>query len=93
MHAHGSVRLQQGVAWIRRHVGQLSESQESGRPKPWKIEDAPAEFIDKLVGAIIGMEIPVERLVGKRKVSQNQAPRDGDGRQGGTPGPERVRDS
>ncbi len=76
VHAHGSVRLQQDPAWIRRHVGQLSESQEQGRSDPWKVEDAPAEYIDKLVGAIVGMEIPVERLVGKWKVSQNQAPRD-----------------
>ncbi len=76
VHAHGRVCLQQDPAWLRRHVGQLSESQESGRPEPWKVEDAPAEFIDKLTGAIVGMEIPVERLVGKWKVSQNQAPRD-----------------
>ncbi len=79
VHAHGSVRLHPEAEWIRRHVGELTDSQESSRAAPWKVEDAPADFIGKLVGAIVGLEISVERLTGKWKLSQNQAPRDREG--------------
>ncbi len=79
VHVHGSVRLHPEAEWLRRHVGDLTDSQESGRAKPWKVEDAPPEFIDKLVGAIVGLEIAVERLTGKWKLSQNQAARDREG--------------
>ena len=79
VHAHGSVRLHPEPEWLRRHVGELTDSQEAGRAEPWKVEDAPADFIDQLVGAIVGLEITVERLTGKWKLSQNQAPRDREG--------------
>ena len=45
---------------------------ESQRAKPWSIDDAPPEYIDKLLNAITGIEIPIERLEGKWKVSQNR---------------------
>ena len=76
VHAHGQVRLHPEPEWLRRHVGELTDSREAGRAEPWKVEDAPADFIDKLVGAIVGLEIRVERLTGKWKLSQNQVPRD-----------------
>ena len=79
VHAHGSVRLHPEPEWLQRHVGELTASQESGRAEPWKVEDAPADYIDKLVGAIVGLEIAVERLTGKWKLSQNQVPRDREG--------------
>ena len=79
VHAHGSVRLHPEAEWLRRHVGELTHSQEAGRAEPWKVEDAPVEFIDKLVGAIVGLEIAVERLAGKWKLSQNQVARDREG--------------
>ena len=79
VHAHGSVRLHPEAEWLRRHVGELTDSREAGRAEPWKVEDAPADFIDKLVGAIVGLEIAVERLTGKWKLSQNQTPRDREG--------------
>ena len=77
--AHGSVRLHPEPEWLRHHVSELTGSQEAGRAEPWKVEDAPSDFIDKLVGAIVGLEIPVERLTGKWKLSQNQAARDREG--------------
>jgi transcriptional regulator len=79
VHAHGSVRLHPEPEWLRRHVGELTSSQEAGRPEPWRVEDAPADFIAKLVGAIVGLEIAVERLTGKWKLSQNQTARDREG--------------
>lgn len=79
VHAHGQVCLHPEAEWLRRHVGELTDSREAGRAEPWKVEDAPADFIDKLVGAIVGLEIAVLRLTGKWKLSQNQAPRDREG--------------
>jgi len=79
VHAHGSVRLHPEPEWLRRHVGELTDSQEAGRAEPWKVEDAPADFIDQLVGAIVGLEIAVERLTGKWKLSQNQVAHDREG--------------
>ena len=79
VHAHGDVRLHPEPEWLRRHVGELTDSQEAGRDEPWKVEDAPADYVDKLVRSIVGLEIAVERLTGKWKLSQNQAPRDREG--------------
>ena len=79
VHAHGSVRLHAEPEWLRRHVSELTGSQEAGRAQPWSVEDAPADFIDRLVGAIVGLEITVERLTGKWKLSQNQGARDREG--------------
>jgi transcriptional regulator len=49
---------------------------EANEPKPWKMGDAPADFISQMLGAIVGIEIEVTRLVGKWKLSQNKEARD-----------------
>jgi transcriptional regulator len=79
VHAHGPVRFIDDRAWLRAFVEQLTNRHEAARPEPWRITDAPADYIDKQLGAIIGLEIPITRLVGKWKVSQNRPPRDRDG--------------
>jgi transcriptional regulator len=57
----------------------LTDRFESGRAAPWQVSDAPAAFIDKQLGAIVGIEIPLSRLVGKWKVSQNRPEADRNG--------------
>ena len=57
-------------------MGQLTDHHEAGRAAPWKVEDAPADYVDKLLGAIVGLEIPIARLSGKWKVSQNRPAQD-----------------
>jgi transcriptional regulator len=79
VHAHGPVRFIDDRAWLRAFVEQLTNRHEAARPEPWRITDAPADYIDKQLGAIIGLEIPITRLVGKWKVSQNRPPQDRDG--------------
>ena len=64
------------AAGVRR---KLTNRHEAERREPWKVTDAPADYIDKQLGAIIGLEIPITRLVGKWKVSQNRPPQDRDG--------------
>ena len=79
VHAHGPLRVIEDRAWLRKLVENLTDRQESGRNKPWKISDAPAAYIGEQLGAIVGLEITIARLIGKWKVSQNRPARDREG--------------
>jgi len=70
--AHGRPRFIEDRRWLLDHLGELTDAQEASQALPWKVEDAPADFLDKLVGAIIGVEIPIERIEGKWKTNQNR---------------------
>jgi transcriptional regulator len=72
VHAHGPLRVIEDPSWLRRLVIRLTERHESGRPDPWNVSDAPEDFVEKQLRAIVGLEIPIRRLVGKWKVSQNR---------------------
>src|SRR3970040_604518 len=79
VHAYGPMRIIEDRAWLRGLVERLTNRHESGRPEPWKVTDAPAEFVEQMLGAIGGIEIPLPRLGGKWKVSQNRPSADRDG--------------
>ena len=79
VHAHGTLRFIDDRDWLRAFVSKLTDRHEAPRPEPWKVTDAPADYIEKQLGAIIGLEIPITRLVGKWKVSQNRPAQDRDG--------------
>jgi len=79
VHAYGPMRIVEDRAWLRGFVERLTNRYEAGRAEPWKITDAPADFVEQMLGAIIGIEIPLTRLVGKWKVSQNRPAVDRDG--------------
>lgn len=72
VHAYGPLKIIDDVTWIRAQLERLSARHETGRPHPWKIDDAPADYIERQLRAIVGIEIPISRLAGKWKVSQNQ---------------------
>ncbi len=72
VHAYGALRIIQDRAWLRGLVTRLTERFESDSAAPWQVSDAPEDFIDKQLGAIVGIEIAVTRLAGKWKVSQNR---------------------
>jgi transcriptional regulator len=57
-------------------VSTLTDRHEAGRPQPWSVADAPADYIDDMLKAIVGFAIPIERLEGKRKLSQNRSAAD-----------------
>jgi transcriptional regulator len=76
VHAHGPLRVIDDRAWLREFVERLTTRHEAERRDPWKVTDAPSDFIEKQLGAIIGLEIPIARLIGKWKVSQNRPPHD-----------------
>jgi len=79
VHVHGSLRVYEDAEWLRRLVTRLTESQESPREKPWHVTDAPEDYIDTMLKAIVGIEIPVQRMQGKWKMSQNRLPQDRNG--------------
>jgi transcriptional regulator len=79
VHAHGRLRAVDDAQWLRRFVTRLTERHEAARAGPWKVTDAPADFIDASLKAIVGIEVPVTRLAGKWKASQNQPATDREG--------------
>jgi transcriptional regulator len=72
VHAHGSLRIIDEPSWLRAHLEALTARQEASFPEPWALSDAPHEFTERVVEAIVGIEIVITKLVGKWKVSQNQ---------------------
>lgn len=75
-HAHGVLRAIEDPAWIRALLERLTARHESARAAPWAVRDAPPAYIDALLKAIVGIEIPLGRLQGKWKLSQNRPPAD-----------------
>ncbi|MBD8528449.1 MULTISPECIES: FMN-binding negative transcriptional regulator [unclassified Massilia] len=76
VHAHGVARAVEDPAWLMDMLDRLTNAQEAAQPAPWKVSDAPRGYIDKLLRAIVGIEIPIDRLEGKLKASQDEAVRD-----------------
>ena len=64
------------IVEIAHNRGALTERHETGRAQPWKVSDAPADYIDGMLKAIVGFALPIERLIGKRKLSQNRSAAD-----------------
>jgi transcriptional regulator len=72
VHAHGHLQIHQDAAWIREQVGALTARHEAGMPRPWAVQDAPADYVQSMLGLIVGIEMAITRITGKWKVSQNQ---------------------
>lgn len=79
VHAHGKLRVVDDQRFVRGIVARLTRHHEATEAIPWKMGDAPADFIDQLLAAIVGIEIEIIRLECKRKLSQNREARDLDG--------------
>ncbi len=77
--ANGTLILHDEDEWKRRHVEALTNFHEHRLPTPWSLEDAPRDFVDGKIGAIVGVEIRLTSLVGTWKLSQNRSRRDIDG--------------
>jgi transcriptional regulator len=76
VHAYGSMRVIEDAQWLHGLVSRLTERFEAVRPQPWAVSDAPHDYIEKQLGAIVGIEIAVARLIGKAKASQNRSVED-----------------
>jgi transcriptional regulator len=73
VHAYGPLKIVEDPDWLLTHLNTLTDIHEATRPKPWSVTDAPADFIASIARGIVGLELKVERLEGKWKVSQNQS--------------------
>jgi transcriptional regulator len=76
VHVWGTPVIQDDPAWLRAQLDALTHSQEKARAQPWSVDEAPADFIAAQMRAIVGVEIPIARIEGKWKVSQNRTPAD-----------------
>jgi transcriptional regulator len=76
VHVHGVARRIDDAEWIRAQIEALTTQQETTMPAPWSVSDAPADFITKLAKGIVGLEVTIQRIEGKAKLSQNR--NDGD---------------
>lgn len=79
VHAYGHLKVIEDGEWLMAHLEKLTTVQEAGLPVPWKVADAPPDYIASLKKGIVGLELPIERLEGKWKVSQNRSEADRSG--------------
>ena len=75
VHVHGRLRVIDDAAWLRRLLETLTDHHEAGQPQPWKISDAPDDHIETSLRAIVGLEIAIDHIEGKFKLSQNHPAR------------------
>jgi transcriptional regulator len=78
-HAHGRLRAIDDADWLRAQIEALTAQEETAFATPWQVADAPADYVEKMLAAVVGIEIEIVRLAGKWKTSQNQPPRNRDG--------------
>ncbi|WGS54086.1 FMN-binding negative transcriptional regulator [Paraburkholderia sp. D15] len=76
VHAHGRITIHDDERYVRGLVARLTRAHEASLPQPWKMTDSPADFIDTMLKAIVGIEIEITRLTGKIKLGQNKEVRD-----------------
>jgi transcriptional regulator len=76
VHAHGRIRFHDDEKFVRGVVARLTRTHEASQTTPWKMADAPADYIDALLERIIGLQIDVTRLIGKSKLGQDEVERD-----------------
>ena len=76
VHAYGNLRIIEDSEWLMAHLATLVGIHEAESASPWKISDAPADYIASQIKGIVGLEMEIERLEGKWKVSQNRPARD-----------------
>lgn len=70
--ARGRVRVRQDAGWLRALVEALTDRHETPRSEPWRVDDAPADFVETMLTQIVGLEVCIEHLEGKLKLGQNR---------------------
>lgn len=76
VHVHGTLRAIDDRDWLRAQVEALTKTHEAGRADPWAVSDAPDDYVEQMLRAIVGVEIAISRIEGKWKVSQNRPAED-----------------
>lgn len=76
VHAHGRPIAIDDRDWLHAHLEHLTDTQESRQALPWRVSDAPAEYTERMIERLVGIDMPIASLVGKWKVSQNRSEAD-----------------
>ena len=76
VHVHGTLTVRDDERFVRGLVARLTRRHEAAEPHPWKMGDAPPDYIDSMLRNIVGIEIAVTTMTGKSKLSQNKEERD-----------------
>ncbi|BBY26635.1 FMN-binding negative transcriptional regulator [Mycolicibacterium sediminis] len=76
---YGRLVIHDDPDWVLDLVTRLTDLHEDGREQPWQVSDAPEPFVAGQLKAIVGVSLPVDRVEGKAKMSQNQPDRNRDG--------------
>lgn len=76
VHLRGPVTIHDDREWLRDLVTRLTERHEAPLPEPWAVSDAPGEYVEKQLKAIVGVELAVESVEAKAKLSQNRSEED-----------------
>jgi transcriptional regulator len=79
VHAHGQARAVQDADWLLDMLTHLTDAQERDRPTPWKVTDAPGDYVRSMLQGIVGIELPIDRLEGRLKASQDEDRHDREG--------------
>jgi transcriptional regulator len=72
VHAYGVLRMVDNASWMRAQLDALTDHTEASFPEPWAVSDAPADYLERSMAAIVGVEMVITKMLGKWKVSQNQ---------------------
>lgn len=75
----GTAKIMDDTIWLARQIADLTGQQEDERKQAWAVTDAPPEFIQAQIKGIVGLEITIEDIIGKWKVSQNRPIADREG--------------
>jgi len=79
IHAYGRLIIHEDPAWLEANVRRLVDTYEAARPAPWSVDDAPRPYIEGQLKAIVGVELLIDRLEAKSKLSQNRSDADIEG--------------
>ena len=72
VHVHGVLKLKEDPEWVRGQLEDLTFQQEKQRPESWGLNDAPAEYLERQISALVGLEMCSSTVEAKLKASQNQ---------------------
>ncbi len=74
--AYGTLVVHDDVEWLRAQVNEITDRHEAAIGASWRVDDSPAQYVNRMIRAIVGLELRIERWVGKAKMSQNKTPAD-----------------
>jgi transcriptional regulator len=76
VHARGPMKWIHDRQWLRTFLDEITKTHEQTQTHPWQVTDAPADYIERMLEAIVGFEIPISSIAGKWKLSQNRSAAD-----------------